>query len=134
MPFHSAITIRSETAYLTPLRAWVEAAFQLSGQGKLRGQAQLAVSLALTEAVDNAIIHAHGRRAHLPIEIAMAISSKQVILTVVDSGPGIGELPEGEPELTACRGRGLFLIRRVMNRVKSEHRNGRHALRMVLNL
>lgn len=134
MPFRCAFTIRSDTAYLAPLRAWVDAAFALSGHGRMRGRAMLAVSMALVEAVDNAIVHAHRRRRHLPIGIAIAINTRSVRLTVVDTGRGIGDLPDREPRVTASRGRGIFLIRRVMSRVSSCCCDGRHELRMVLDL
>ena len=132
MPFHSAFTIRSDTAYLAPLRAWVDAAFALSGHGRMRGQAQLAVSMALVEAVDNAIFHAHGGDGRIPIKVEITFRDDEATVQVVDTGRGIGHPSKILPGLMSDHGRGLFLMRSMMTSVRSRVKDGRHSLRMKL--
>ena len=132
MPFECALTIRSETRYLSTLRDVVRAAAHAAGG--LPAAAVEALCVALVEAVDNAIVHAHGRQQHRPIRIELAVRDGACELTVVDTGPGIGERACREPRALACRGRGLYLIRQMMTSVASRRSRGRHALRMVLAL
>lgn len=132
--FRSAFTIQSDTRYLAPLRQWVAAAARLSGAGAVPRQAVLACTLALIEAVDNAIFHAHRGRRRLPIRVAIAVGDRAVALEVADRGPGVGRHPRGRPAALATHGRGLFLIHRLMSRVESRTRRGLHVLRMTRTL
>jgi anti-sigma regulatory factor (Ser/Thr protein kinase) len=136
MPNHFTCTfaIRSDTRYLAVLRSWVEAAARLAGNPRLDRKAVTSLSIALVEAVDNAIFHAHRRRRSMPIGVTMSVRSEEVLLEVVDRGRGIGQLDLSEPERMASRGRGLFLIGRTMSSVESVRRGGRHALRMALRI
>ena len=59
-PFSCAFTIRSDTRYLLVLRRWVGAMAEAAGRGRIGKRQRIALELALTEAVDNAIFHAHG--------------------------------------------------------------------------
>jgi anti-sigma regulatory factor (Ser/Thr protein kinase) len=134
MLFRCALTIRSDTRYLAVLRDWVRAACRACGEHRLPKGAAFAASVALVEAVDNAIIHAHGRRRKLPIRIELALRPDALAIDVIDRGKGIGHHPAMAPEMMASRGRGLFLIGRVMARVKSTSRRGEHRLRMEWHL
>lgn len=132
MAFRCALTIRSDTRYLAVLRDWVRAACVVGAEGALPQDAILATSIALVEAVDNAIIHAHGRRRELPIRIELTIARGSVVIEVVDRGKGMGHLAISEPGMMASRGRGLFMIGSVMRSVRSTLRGGQHRLRMEL--
>lgn len=156
--FRSAFTIQSDTRYLALLRQWVAAMGRLAGRRAVPRQALLACTLALIEAVDNAIFHAcpprfarlprkrsasgqarqggraHRRRRPLPIRVAMSVRDEAVILEVADRGRGVGRHCLAQPELLVSHGRGLFLIHRLMSKVESRTRHGRHVLRMTRTL
>lgn len=95
---------------------------------------RLAVSLALIEAVDNAILHAHSRRHELPIRVEMEVGKGAVALEVADCGPGLDHRLPAEPPALAVHGRGLFLIHQLMDEVKSRRVAGGHVLRMVCRI
>lgn len=130
MPFSCALTIRSDTRYLAPLRGFVRAATRVAGIWQNGGLVD-ALCVALVEAVDNAIVHAHRRRKSLPIRVLLSIDTTEATIEVVDTGCGISQLSFTEPSAFACRGRGLFLIWRVMSNVESRADRRGHRLRMV---
>jgi anti-sigma regulatory factor (Ser/Thr protein kinase) len=132
--FRCAFTIRSETRYLAALRRIVEAVSDGVGKGIMNRKAVNACRMALIEAVDNAIIHAHRRKKSLPIRIAIAAGPKQVVMDVVDMGSGIGHLNPPEPDTLSCRGRGLIVISKVMTRVISRAIGDRHMFRMIYRI
>jgi len=133
-PFRFEITIGSDTRYLAALRSMVIAFLRQAGNGSVGKDSAIACSMALVEAVDNAIFHAHRGRRSLPIRIALALSDSRVTMDVVDTGRGIGELPKGEPDITAIHGRGLYIIKESMTRVTSKVGAGGHRLRMIREL
>ncbi len=134
MSFRCAFTIRSDTRYLSLLRKWIEAAATLMGESAFPRRAVIPCSLALIEAVDNAIFHAHARRAHLPIEVGLAVSRGVIEIDIVDQGTGIDHTPVCQPEAMVTHGRGLFLIHELMHDVQSHKDRGRHRLHMTYRL
>lgn len=132
--FCFAFTIRSDTRYLSALRRMVEALSAMSGRSLMNRRAVIACSMALVEAVDNAIIHAHKRNKSLPIKIAVCVNQKEVVMDVVDMGSGISQLNPIEPDAMSCRGRGLFVINRAMTSVTSCRGKGHHKLRMIYRI
>lgn len=131
MNFKCALTIRSETTYLAILRRWVGAAAKVAGFGKISKAANMACTLALIEAVDNAIFHAHGRDRKIPIRILISVGENGISIEVADRGGGIGRHALARPDEMISHGRGLFLIHRLMTKVESRLRNGSHILRMT---
>ncbi|HEU5159296.1 MAG TPA: ATP-binding protein [Streptosporangiaceae bacterium] len=71
--------------------------------------------LAVHEVVDNAIQHGGGR-GHLRLRRRNGALHCQVI----DTGPGFGDqvaIPPGQPDVDAERGRGLWLVHQLTDRV-----------------
>lgn len=133
MVFHCALTIKSDTGYLAFVRQWVPAASRAAGVGVSK-KGLIACNLALVEAVNNAIFHAHNNKAALKIGLSLRIDKARVVMDVVDAGKGLGRHLKIRPDSMATHGRGLFLIHKLMNRVESRMKNGRHILRMVYDL
>ena len=132
--FNLSFTIGSDTRYLAPLRHMVGALAKLTGNHRFPNTAQQAVSLALIEAVDNAIFHAHQRRAETPIGIALSVGVKHICVEVEDQGGGFNEDEiQLAPEM-ATHGRGLFIMRQVMHRVERETNGSTHCVRMYYDL
>ncbi len=134
MSFRLAFTIGSDTRYLAPLRRMVRAAASVVGSDRFPETAQKAVTLALIEAVDNAIFHAHNRRADLPIRVVLSANARRIRVDVGDTGNGIERLFVEPPPESSTRGRGLFLIRSMVDEVESVKKNGTHWMRMTYRL
>jgi serine phosphatase RsbU (regulator of sigma subunit)/anti-sigma regulatory factor (Ser/Thr protein kinase) len=91
----------------------------------------MACELALVEACNNAVAYAHDTARQLPIEVEILCEPDHVELRVHDHTPGF-EWPE-DPELPGPeseRGRGLFLIRRLMDHASYLRGRGYNCLRM----
>lgn len=132
--FNLSFTIGSDTRYLAMLRSLVGAVAKLAGERRFPNTARQAVSLALIEAVDNAIFHAHSKRVDMPISVAIEVNAEHVRVEVEDQGGGFKE--DGGvlvPEL-ATSGRGLFIMRQVMHRVERRTNGASHRVLMYYDL
>lgn len=134
MSFHCAFTILSDTKYLSVLRQWVLAAQKIAGHVAFPNRARTACTLALIEAVNNAIFHARGRGRERPIRVSIKIGNGLVVLEVSDTGRGIGRHARARPDEMVDHGRGLFLIHKLMTGVKSRMNGKYHSLRMTYRL
>ena len=80
------------------------------------------VLMAVGEVVANAC--RHGRSPTSPGEVRMRCELKdhEIAVTVGDEGPGfdVRSLDQGVPDLLSQGGRGFFLMRQLMDRVKVE--------------
>jgi len=87
------------------------------------------IHLALQEALANAIIHGNGRGSAKAVRICVAVQEDCGLLVVVKDG-GSGFDPNALPDpraaqnLFASHGRGIFLIRQLMDDVWFEFENG----------
>ncbi|GAB4356661.1 MAG: ATP-binding protein [Methylohalobius crimeensis] len=82
------------------------------------------LNLVLTEALANVIKHAHCDDTTETVRVEIHIDSRQLCIHVYDQGQGfdLESLPETPPDALADEGRGLFLIRSLMDEV--EYRRG----------
>jgi serine/threonine-protein kinase RsbW len=80
------------------------------------------LNLVLTEAMVNAIKHAKATDPDKGLHIRITISEKQLAIRVYDSGQGFDlksvTNPDFESDPLAERGRGIFIIRSLMDSVK----------------
>lgn len=127
-PLHLNFSIKSSTHYLLFLRNLISA---MSGfEPRLTHEAIASCSLAMVEAVNNAIFHAHKKEYDRWIDIKIDISEKAVTMEISDSGGGF-EMPEFDtPPVDHIHGRGLFIIGSLMNKVVYR-RGKRNVLKMV---
>lgn len=132
--FCLALTIQSDTRYLTLLRQMIAASAQVVGDNRFPLRAQQALSLALIEAVDNAIFHAHRRKRHLPIDVVLTIDRRFVRAEVSDCGKGLNAAPNDPPRGLVTRGRGLYVMRSAVSDVESIRRRNKHWMRMTYYL
>ena len=80
------------------------------------------VELAITEACANVIEHASGTEDEY--EVRLELSGDWVDIRVVDTGAGFDaeSLSDGMPDPTADRGRGIELMRALVDRIRFESR------------
>ena len=128
MPFVVKFTIQSDTHYLAPLRQLMASIGRVLGKKRFPKRAQTACTLALIEAVDNAIFHAHERTKELPIGIEITVGKGLVRMIVADRGPGLDHPPITAPELVSTHGRGLFMMDKLMRSVESRKTKGGHEM------
>jgi len=94
------------------------------------------LNLVLTEAITNAIYHANENDPTKQIQIQISASDETLIIKVFDEGDGFDLT-----ELTACNmsdtdecGRGIHIIRRLMDQVNYRKSKKRNVLEMVKKL
>jgi len=84
------------------------------------------VRVALHEAITNAIRHGNQLDANKKVTIEVELDQRQAVFTITDEGPGfdpsdVCDPTEGENLFRDC-GRGLLLIRHLMNEVSYNQR------------
>lgn len=92
------------------------------------------INLVLTEAIANAILHGHGNCTSNNVIISAEINDKYLTIEVKDCGKGF-ELPEfisNDPYGES--GRGIYIIRQIMDEVKNIYEDNLHILQMKKNL
>lgn len=94
------------------------------------------VDVCLTEAITNAIQHAHRSDASRPVNVSIAAEDGVLRLCVFDTGPGFDMARVPEPAFDELKehGRGLFIIRNSMDRVKYTTVPGGNMLEMSKRL
>lgn len=121
MCFTVKITILSKTAYLRILRQLLKAISGIVGEQYFTKKAVGLCSVALVEAVDNAIFHAHSECEDKPIDIMIGVDDYGITMSVTDNGSSFlvdSHMVNSYPELVAIDGRGLYLINKIMTKVE----------------
>lgn len=93
------------------------------------------LNLVLTEAMVNAIRHANANDPQEEVVIRITISDNELVMLVFDHGQGfdIGTIPESacpDAELLEEHGRGLFIMRSLMDSVQYRKVDGGNVLEM----
>ncbi|MCI0459051.1 MAG: ATP-binding protein [Gemmataceae bacterium] len=125
------LTLPSDLRMLSIARAFVEAVAQTAGLDKSTVHA---VVLATTEAVSNIIRHAHQDRPEAQFQIQCQIHTDAFELSFHDEGEpfDISAVPHLDPTEIRVGGRGVFLMRALMDELTCQRR-GEHGntLRMI---
>lgn len=95
-----------------------------------------AVDVCLTEALTNAIQHAHGSDSSRPLKVSIHVRDGVLTVRVHDSGPGfeLASVPEPSFEELREHGRGLYIIKCSMDAVSYVRANGGNVLEMTKRL
>jgi serine/threonine-protein kinase RsbW len=89
----------------------------------------LNIRVALAEAISNAILRGNGEAKDKQVRVRAVVSDDRVVFDVVDEGPGF-DLDEDRPDPTTPEhleqedGRGLFLMKRLMDDVERFQSDG----------
>jgi serine/threonine-protein kinase RsbW len=94
------------------------------------------VDVCLTEAITNAIQHAHRSDAARPLRLCIEADKGMLTMRVFDTGPGFDLTRIPEPDFDELRehGRGLFIIRSSMDSVSYKPADGGNVLEMQKRL
>jgi serine/threonine-protein kinase RsbW len=98
----------------------------------------LNVRIALSEALSNAILRGNGEAADKYVRVRATVSSDTLVFDVFDEGTGF-DLNSERPDPTAPEnlmsedGRGIFLMRKLMDGVE-QYRDKGNVIRLILKL
>jgi serine/threonine-protein kinase RsbW len=96
------------------------------------------LNVVLTEAVVNAIKHANASAPDKDIRIHISASDQEICIRVYDSGRGFDLTSVPDPCFEADhlgeKGRGIFIIRSLMDSVEYKSTNGGNVLEMTKKL
>ncbi len=92
--------------------------------------------IAATEAVNNGIIHGNKRDPKKKVILSCELNSAELMLKVQDEGPGLDPTtlpdPLAEENLMRENGRGVFLMKSLMDQVDFERHSAGSAVTMKL--
>ncbi len=122
------IKVPNQTRYLSLIgRIGEDIAKELDRYDGDRETLAYHINLVLTEAMANAIKYANSRSSDKLVHILINISEDDLVIKVFDKGQGfdINSIPSPNFEQLEDRGRGIFLIRSLMDSVNYKKvRNG----------
>jgi len=82
------------------------------------------LAIVVTELVNNAIVHANKKDESKKVEIRYVISAQELLISVLDEGTGFDpnqlDDPRDPENLLKDCGRGIFIVRSLMDEVKFE--------------
>ena len=132
------IRLPSRADYLGAVRSILRGFLEECIETRLPEDQVNEVQLALQEACINVVRHAHAKDASRPLVVAIIASKERLVLEIEDFGPGLPDrsLQPRDPDPANPRegGYGLFMMRQVMDEVRSERRDGKHVLVLVKRL
>lgn len=130
-PAPITLTIPSDLRLLPIVCGFVEAICHVGG---LDSTATNAVVLATNEAVNNVIRHAHRDHPEAQIQIECRFDPAGLEVCLLDEGEpfNLGAVPHLDPAELRCGGRGVFLMRTLMDELNCRPRGLRgNTLRMI---
>ena len=125
-----SLTLPSESRMLSVARGFVEAVCQAY---KLDRTVTHALVIVTGEAITNIVRHAHQNRSDAQMEMHLLIKADAVEMVFQDEGApfdlaAVPELPPGELRIG---GRGIYLMRTLMDELTSQPCENGNVLRMV---
>jgi anti-sigma regulatory factor (Ser/Thr protein kinase) len=125
------LTLPSELRMLAVARSFVEAVCQACD---LAPNTARAIVLATAEAVSNIVRHAHHGRPTAQIQVQCSLHPYALEIILLDEGEpfDLAAVPHLEPSEMRVGGRGVYLMRTLMDELTCVPRQGRgNTLRMV---
>lgn len=131
------IKVPNQTRYLSLIgRIGEDLAKELDKYKGNRETLAYHINLVLTEAMANAIKHANVNDPEKYVHICINITDDDLYIKVFDSGQGfdISNIPTPDFEKLDDSGRGIFIIKSLMDKVTYHRINGQNVLEMAKNL
>ena len=134
----AAFEVRSEPGGERGVLPILATAIEPLGLPKARRDA---LATAVAEAAMNAIEHGNDRRPELPVRLVIAATDTAVLVTVTDravnrDGEKDVEVPDLDAKLAGAqspRGWGLFLMRELVDEVRTRDSGGGHTVELVMH-
>lgn len=132
------ITLPSRADYLGAVRSVVRGFLEECMDARLSEEEVNGIQMALQEACINVVRHAHKGDATLPLVVTVSAPKGRFVIEVEDFGGGLPprdrQPPDPDPLHPREGGYGIFIMRQVMDEVRSEVRDGKHVLVLAKNL
>ncbi len=132
------ITLPSRADYLGAVRSVVRGFLEECMDARLPADEVNGIQMALQEACTTVVRHAHRKDATLPLVVTISAPKGRFVMEIEDFGPGLPERdrqpPDPDPANPREGGYGIFIMRQVMDEVRSERRGGKHVLPLVKRL
>ena len=130
--------MNSDVTAITPIVEAVQALCVSAGFSAR--QCRFNIPVAMTEALSNAILRGNENKRTRGVRVTLALETQRLVLEVTDEGngfdlAGVRQSPDEADWLDREDGRGLFLMRSLMDVVEScvpDNRRG-HTLRLILH-
>ncbi|MCX8084566.1 MAG: ATP-binding protein [Calditerrivibrio sp.] len=96
------------------------------------------LNLAVTEAIANAIKHGNREKEELPVKLLIEIGKDELKIEVTDFGEGFNfertKVDIEDIEETQDSGRGLYIIKKIVDEVSYSYENGEYKFYMTKKL
>lgn len=125
------LTFPSDLRFLIVARTFIESICKL---GSLDDEVSFAITLASGEAIANSIRHANRNRKDAAVELSCRYCAEGLEICIADDGApfDLTAVPELDPSEQRVGGRGVFLMRRLMDELTCQPRaGGGNLLRML---
>jgi serine/threonine-protein kinase RsbW len=110
---------------------------ECEANGFAHRQLALNVPVALAEALSNAILRGNGDDPKKHVRVRAEVDNERLVVEIADEGPGFDfdakMIDPADGDLDREDGRGLFLMRKLMDRVERVAIPNGSAVRMTLN-
>jgi serine/threonine-protein kinase RsbW len=129
------ITVPGHTRFLRMIsRVGENIAHELDCPESVRETLSSQLAVVLTEGLVNAIKHANSGDPNKEIHLRINVSNKNMIVRIYDDGVGFDLKTIPSPDFTSNeleeKGRGIFILRSMMDTVKYSRSNGGNVLEM----
>lgn len=133
------ITIPSHTRFLRMVGSIGEkVALEIDCSNAIREALSSQLAVVLTEGLVNAIKHASSAGSDKDIHVRINVSNKNLVVRIYDNGIGFDLDAVPTPCFTSCgmeeKGRGIFILRSLMDTVKYTRLDGGNVLEMKKKL
>jgi serine/threonine-protein kinase RsbW len=131
------IKVPNQTRYLSLIgKIGEDIAKELDRYGGDRETLAYHINVVLTEAMVNAIKYANAGDPDKIVHILINIADDELIIKVYDNGQGfdINSIPPPDFEKLEDRGRGVFIIKSIMDTVQYQKVDGGNVLEMTKRL
>jgi len=129
------ITLRSSPRSIKRVEGYLQ---KISSAVELDEIQMHKLMVSLTEAVNNAILHGNRSRADKKVSVRCEVVPGWLLFEIKDEGKGFRpdhvRNPLKEENLHRESGRGIFLMRTLMDKVEFEHLSSGMQVRLWLNL
>lgn len=133
MPLKNDITLKADMASIPQIREMLR---QIMASSKFSQREILEAQLAVEEACTNIALYAYPLGEGL-IRIVSEVNGDKLTIDIEDSGLPFdavshkAELPSGEAKDLKIGGLGIYLMRRLMNDISYQRKDGKNMLRLT---